>query len=199
MNLVFLILFLVILLNLKKKNNFEKFNIENFNSNFNYNVYLIANNNKLEKHYITKINSIKLNKNDKIVRFNHSQNPNIFNNQTDICVFRNNKYHYHGKNTLIWKKTKNKEVILLGKNKNTENTIKFFKNNNNKIRIVNYSKVNGKTESSGKIMINYFLENPNINKIFLVGFNFYEGITNWHNFQNEKDFVKKNSKKIIQL
>ena len=48
-------------------------------------------------------------------------------------------------------------------------------------------------------MINYFLKNPNINKIFLVGFNFYEGITNWHNFQNEKDFVKKNSKKIIQL
>ena len=196
MNLLFiilLILFLIILLNFKKKN------IEKFNNNLNYNVYLIANNNKLEKKYITKINSINLNGNDKIVRFNHSQNPKIFNNQTDICVFRNNKYHYHGKNTSIWKKTRNKEVILLGKNKNTENTIKFFKNNNNKIRIVNYSKVNGKTESSGKIMINYFLKNPNINKIFLVGFNFYEGITNWHNFQNEKDFVKKNSKKIIQL
>lgn len=196
MNLLFiilLILFLVILLNLKKKN------IEKFNNNLNYNVYLIANNNKLEKKYITKINSINLNGNDKIVRFNHSQNPKIFNNQTDICVFRNNKYHYHGRNTSIWEKTRNKEVILLGKNKNTQNTIKFFKNNNNKIRIVNYSKVNGKTESSGKIMINYFLKNPNINKIFLVGFNFYEGITNWHNFQNEKDFVKKNSKKIIQL
>ena len=193
MILILLIIFLVILLNLKKKNNIEKFN------NLNYNVYLIANNNKLEEKYITKINSIKLNENDKIVRFNHSQNPNIFNNQTDICVFRNNKYHYHGKNTSIWKKTKNKEVILLGKNKNTENTIKFFKNNNNKISIVNYSKINGKTESSGKIMINYFLENPNINKIFLVGFNFYEGITNWHNFENEKYFVKKNSKKIIQL
>lgn len=196
MNLLFIILlifFLIILLNLKKKN------IEKFNNNLNYNVYLIANNNKLEKKYITKINSINLNGNDKIVRFNHSQNPKIFNNQTDICVFRNNKYHYHGRNTSIWEKTRNKEVILLGKNKNTQNTIKFFKNNNNKIRIVNYSKVNGKTESSGKIMINYFLKNPNINKIFLVGFNFYEGITNWHNFQNEKDFVKKNSKKIIQL
>ena len=162
-------------------------------------VYLISNKSDIKNQYINKINKIKIKSNDKVVRFNHSGNPNIFPHKTDIAVFRNNKYNYWGNGKPIWKNLNNKEAFLLGTNKNTQNIKKELESKNNIVEIINYDKINNKTESSGKIVINHLLNKNDIDKIYLVGFDFYKGVNNWHNFKNEETFVNKHKNKIIHL
>ena len=197
MKLILILFVIIFLFNNIIKNKNERF--MNYNFNDKYNVFLISNKKDLKPEYIDYINKITPGNKDKIVRFNLSHNPKILFGETDIAVFRNNKYHYHGYNYPLWKSIKNKDIILLGRNKTTNETVFFFKNNNNKVKILDYDKVNGKTESSGKIMINYFLENEKINKIYLIGFDFYNQQINWHNFKNEKKILKKYPNKIKQL
>ena len=173
-----------------------KENLANKNS---YNVYLISNNSKLSTKYINKINSKKLNSKDKVVRFNHSGNPNIFPNRTDVGVFRNNSRYYWGYDKKIWKDFKNKEIIFIGKNKNFDNCLLREKKRNNKVELIGFEKINNKTESSGTTAIKHYLKNPNVDKIYLIGFTFYNGKVNWHNFKKEKEILKKYPEKIIQL
>lgn len=162
-------------------------------------VYLISNKKDMSQEYKDKMNNLALNPNDKVVRFNHSGNDDIIPDRTDIAVFRNNKYNYWGHKNPIWKNLRNSEVLLLGRNKNTDSSIKELENNNNKVQIVEYGTVNSKTESSGKIAISYLLNKDYIDKIYLIGFDFYKGANNWHNFKAEENFVNDHSKKIIQL
>ena len=171
---------------------------ENFINN-KCDVYLISNKSDIKNQYINKINKIKIKSNDKVVRFNHSGNPNIFPHKTDIAVFRNNKYNYWGNGKPIWKNLNNKEVFLLGTNKNTQNVKEELESKNNRVEIINYDKIYNKTESSGKIVINHLLNKNDIDKIYLVGFDFYKGVNNWHNFKNEETFVNNHKNKIIQL
>lgn len=172
--------------------------VENF-SNKKCNVYLISNKNDITTEYKNKINNLAINPNDKVIRFNHSGNDDILNGRTDIAVFRNNKYNYWGNGKPIWKNLRNSEVLLLGKNKNTNLAIKDLESRNNSVEVVNYDKVDKKTESSGKIAINHLLNKDYIDKIYLVGFDFYKGVNNWHNFKSEENFVNNHKDKIIQL
>ena len=171
--------------------------IENYKNK--YNVYLISNKPDLKFDYIQKINSLNLNSNDKIVRFNHSGNPTIFPARTDIAVFRNNKNSYWGYKKPIWDNLKNKEIILLGTNKITKKCIKEGTLKNNKVEVIEYKFIEGKTESSGTQIIKHFIKNNSINKIYLVGFTFYDNKINWHNFKKEKEILTKYPNKVIQL
>lgn len=189
----YIILILVILfICINFKNRFERFSQK-------YNVYLISNKPNLKSDYIQKVNSIKPSNNDKIVRFNHSQNGNIFNDKTDILFLRNNSYSYWGYKKPIWYKLKNKEIILLGSNRNTEKCKKEGNNNGNSVKVLDYGKIMGKTESSGSLGIKYFLEDNNVDKIYLIGFTFYDGIVNHHNFKKEREILDKYPEKIIQI
>ena len=172
--------------------------VENF-SNKKCNVYLISNKSDITTSYKKKINNLAINPNDKVVRFNHSGNDGILNGRTNIAVFRNNKYNYWGNGKPIWKNLQNSEVLLLGKNKNTNLAIKDLESRNNSVEVVDYGKVDKKTESSGKIAINHLLNKDYIDKIYLVGFDFYKGVNNWHNFKSEENFVNNHKDKIIQL
>jgi|TARA_Y100000389_G_C17355972_1_gene461091 hypothetical protein len=189
----YIILILVILfICTNLKNSFERFSQK-------YNVYLISNKPNLKSDYIQKVNSIKPSNNDKIVRFNHSQNGNIFNDKTDILFLRNNSHSYWGYKKPIWYKLKNKEIILLGSNRNTEKCKREGNNNGNSVKVVDYGKIMGKTESSGSLGIKYFLEDKNVDKIYLIGFTFYDGIVNHHNFKKERKILDKYPEKIIQI
>ena len=83
-----------------------------------YNVYLISNNSNISN---TKINEIN-NKyspgiNDIVVRFNTNSNKNIFNNRTDLIIFRENKNNYLGLTDYLFdihKYDKTPNCILLG-------------------------------------------------------------------------------------
>lgn len=195
----FLILFFLSLFFLKIINDFE------YMDNQTYNVYLIANNKDLSDDYIKKINLIKPLKKDKIVRFNHSGNGKIFNNKVNIAVFRRNKISYWGFRKPIWNFLNSKNVILLGKSKFFKNSVRYFKEKNNQVKCILYKSKKIKTPSSGFIIIKYFLKNPNVDKIYLVGFDFHSdqrlnhGDKHWHNFYNEEKFIKKYPNKIIQL
>ena len=87
---------------------------ENLSNKNTYNVYLISNKPNLSSNYIKKVNSLQLNKNDKIIRFNHSQNGNIFKNKTDILFLRNNSHSYRGYEKPIWYDLKNKRNHIFG-------------------------------------------------------------------------------------
>ena len=197
-SVVILILLIIIFLYLHK--NKEQF------QNQKCNVYLISNKSNITSSYKKKINNLAINPNDKVVRFNHSGNDDILPNRTDIAVFRNNKYNYWGNGKPIWKNLQNSEVLLLGKNKNTNLAIKDLEKKNNKVEVINYekvkftenNKVNNKTESSGKIVINHLQNKDYIDKIYLIGFDFYKGVNNWHNFKAEENFVNSNPN-VIQL
>ena len=189
-SIIFILVILLIYLNFK--NIFENFSEK-------YNVYLISNKPDLDENYLNKVNSLQLNKNDKIIRFNHSQNGNIFNNKTDILFLRNNSHSYWGYKKPIWHNLKNKEIILLGKNGNTSKCKREGENNGNNVKVVDYGKIGGKTESSGSLGIKYFLQDINVNKIYLIGFTFYDGIVNHHNFKREREILKKYPEKIIQI
>ena len=158
-----------------------------------FNIFLIANNKTLKKPYINTINQIKINDNDKIIRFNHCSNLDIFNKRVDAIAIRNNATSYWGINSKYVTNVKNKKIYLLGKNDDTDTIIDFFKKSNNSVTIINYNKNEySKTDSSGKQIIDYFRNNKNINKIYLVGFNFHNETTEGsHNFQIEK-------KKVLQ-
>ena len=193
--MLYIIIFLsllLILLNLNKKQKQEKFSTK-------HNVYLISNKPDLNSDYIKKVNSLKLNANDKVVRFNHSGNPQILDGRTDIAILRNNDKSYWGYKSNMWNNLTNKEIILLGKNSNTEKCIFEGDKKGNNVKVVNYDKVEGKTESSGKLGINYFLKDSNVNKIYLIGFTFYDGKVNWHNFKKEKEILKEHPEKIVQI
>ena len=193
--IILFICLIVILLCLCIKKPVEKFsNIEE-----KCDVYLISNKDDMSQEYKDKMNYLPLNPNDKVVRFNHSGNEDIIPDRTDIAVFRNNKHHYWGHKNRIWKNLRNSEVLLLGRNKNTESSIKELEKNNNKVKIVEYGTIDNKTESSGKIAINYLLDKDYIDKIYLIGFDFYKGVNNWHNFKAEENFVNNHSKNIIHL
>jgi hypothetical protein len=187
--IIFLVLILIFYNNFRKKENFTNTK----------NVYLISNNSKLTDEYIKKINNINLNHSDKVVRFNHSGNPNIFKNQTDIAFFRNNSESYWGYKLPIWNNLHNKDIVLLGKNPKTDICKSDAEKRGNNVSILDYNKVEGKTESSGTQAIKYFSNDKNINKIYLVGFTFYDGKVNWHNFEREKEILNKYPNKVIQL
>lgn len=189
-SIIFILVILLIYLNFK--NIFENFSEK-------YNVYLISNKPDLDENYLNKVNSLQLNKNDKIIRFNHSQNGNIFNNKTDILFLRNNSHSYWGYEKPIWYDLKNKEIIFLGKNKNTQKCKFEAISRGNKVRVVDYGKIMGKTESSGSLGIKYFLEHKDVDKIYLIGFTFYDGIINHHNFKREREILKKYPEKIKQI
>ena len=104
-----------------------------------FNIFLIANNKTLKKSYINTINQIKKNENDKIIRFNHCSNLDIFNKRVDAIAIRNNTISYWGINSKYVTNIKNKKIYLLGKNDDTKTIIDFFKKSNNST-IINYNK-----------------------------------------------------------
>ena len=156
-----------------------------------YNYYLIANNKNLTIDYIKKINKINLTQNDKIIRFNHCSNLNIFSGKTDCISIRSNARYYWGINSSFVQQVNGVKMFLLGINPTTNNVITYFRLKNNEIEIINYTKNDyNKTDSSGKQIIDYLLKQNNVDKIYLVGFDFYKGITtNAHNFSIEKKRV----------
>ena len=165
------------------------------------NIYLIANNSSLDNKWCLNMNSkIVPNKNDLIIRFNHGALLSLFNGRTTHVLFRSDNVGFQGlsnyriKNKLF---LRNKDSINFGliyypheNIKRQQELIHIQKINNIKINTIipitnDIKKLTGKSPSSGFATIIYLLKTYPKSNIYLMGFNFYNGANNWHNFNKE--------------
>ena len=155
------------------------------------NIFLIANNHHLSTEYISYINTIKRKDIDIIVRFNHCENTEIFDNNTNALVLRSNSTFYWGFHTDYVKNLHNKIIYLLGQNEETSSTIDHFIKQGCVVKVLNYMRNDyDKTDSSGKQLIDYFRKENSKNKIFLIGFDFHrEQKCIAHNFTKEREKI----------
>lgn len=164
-------------------------------------IYLIANNSNINTNWINKFNkNFKLNSDDFVVRFNKCLLSNIFNGYTTHYFSRDTFGSFTGfkDNKILYEFLKNDKInfnFIFNKdhyNKNINKINKLKKINNLTIdKLFQLHIVNNLSFSSGFIAINYFLNKYKDAKIILVGFNFYNKVINWHNFQYEYLTIRK--------
>jgi len=172
-------------------------------------IFLIANNRNISKDWVNNMNkNIKIQDDDYIVRFNCGKLLNLFNGKTTHFLFRgdkvgfqgiNNDYKIENRHISKIKNNINFGVIVYTDEKKNSRIVKDIqrveKRNNIKIKTIipmgqSIKNLTGKSPSSGFITLLHYLKNFPKAEIYLMGFTFYNGVNNWHNFSGEINFVR---------
>ena len=183
-------------------------------------IFLIANNTNIYYNKIKKFNNtFIIDDNDKIIRFNDCKQLNILNGKTTDVIFRcsnngfqgidnnfmiNNKYIRHIKKNINISMIMWVDEPLSSQNKKISEMKKIQKYNNIKIHNIiplskDNKKITGKSPSSGFAVLLYYLKKFNDAEIILLGFTFYNGVNNWHNFAGEIYFINRIMQKTNRI
>ena len=168
-------------------------------------IFLVANNQNLNNNWCNRMNKIFiLNNDDIVIRFTKLALFNLFYGVTNEYYIRsgnNNIYNglinYKLQNNYIINNKNNIKIKLIisnnNKNKNKNDIIKINNINNIKINNILYidelrNLLKSSPSSGFIVLLDCIKKYPN-SQIYLMGFNFYNGIINWHNFNKEYKFI----------